>query len=240
MENKPNQPTSGASSSQSTGPNKTSSASNPQAGSTAQPSQTDRTKSPSSASANPQAATDTSADSATRTSGSTQRNPDQSQDRTAQGSKDASGNQLQSWMNVSSWLDGANQIPQSVKELGTKATDQFNKLSPTQKVIGGALLVSGLSWLALRSKNQPKSSKPEYRAKTDYRSSRPYGAGVTSDQQFQGPYGDAPTRGISDSSARSSADSRNASSDPGSRSGSSRTDSAGISGYGEDDYSGSL
>ena len=105
-------------------------------------------------------------------------------------------------MNLSSWLENPEQLTQSVKDLTAsvkdlsgKATDQFNKLTTTQKVVGGALLVSGLSWLALRSKSAPKG---ESRANTDYRS-RPYGAaGKTADQRFQGPYGNSATRGISD------------------------------------------
>jgi len=54
-------------------------------------------------------------------------------------------------------MKSVNQLPQSLKDLGTKAMDQVNGLSTTQKVVGGALLVSGLSWLALRNKDSKKS-----------------------------------------------------------------------------------
>lgn len=61
-------------------------------------------------------------------------------------------------------MNTMNQLPNSLKEMSTKAKDlgskamgQVNGLSTTQKVVGGALLVSGLSWLALRGKNSKKS-----------------------------------------------------------------------------------
>ncbi|RYU83705.1 hypothetical protein [Hymenobacter persicinus] len=271
MENKPNQPTSG-SSSQSTGAGKTNpSGASSQAGSTSSQNPSDRNRTSAAASANAAGAgsatnTNTSTspassttDSSSPTSGQTGRqNQDQSQSRSQQGLQSNDQNQdrtkqsgQQSWMNVSSWLDGTNQLPQSVKDLGTKATDQFNKLSNTQKIVGGALLVSGLSWLALRSKSQPqpKSRKTDYRSSTTYRSggadyntdygqSRPaYGSGTTADQKFQGPYGNSPSRGISDDYPTKST---SGSSDSGYRSGSTRPDSASTSGFGEDDYSSDL
>lgn len=165
--------------------------------------------------------------------------------------KEADGRQPQSWMNVSSWLESSNQLPQSVKDLGTKALDQINKLSPTQKVVGGALLVSGLSWLALRSKSkEPSSTKSKYRSNTDYRSAATdyrshsygsYGSGTaaTTDQKFQNPYGDSAARGTSDSkSGKSVTDYRSSGTDSGYRSGSTRPDKT--SGFGEDDYSSDL
>ncbi|GAB2789194.1 hypothetical protein HNQ93_003169 [Hymenobacter luteus] len=77
----------------------------------------------------------------------------------------AGGNQnqsgQQSWLDQQQWLKNID--VQQIKDLGTKAMDQVNKMSPTQKVIGGALLAGGLSWLALRSKSS--SAKGEtYRA----------------------------------------------------------------------------
>ncbi|MCA8832227.1 hypothetical protein [Hymenobacter pini] len=83
--------------------------------------------------------------------------------------------QQKSWLDQQQWLKNidVNQLSQQVKDLSTKAkdfsskaVDQVNSLSPTQKVIGGALLVGGLSWLALRS----KSSSPKgetYRGSRD-------------------------------------------------------------------------
>lgn len=68
--------------------------------------------------------------------------------------------QRKSWLNQEELLKNVNlnQLPQSVKDFGSKAVDQFNSLTTQQKVIGGALLVSGLSWLALRSKKSKASS----------------------------------------------------------------------------------
>jgi hypothetical protein len=68
--------------------------------------------------------------------------------------------QRKSWLNQDELLKSVNlnQLPQSVKDFGSKAVDQFNNLSTQQKVIGGALLVSGLSWLALRSKKSKSTS----------------------------------------------------------------------------------
>jgi len=83
--------------------------------------------------------------------------------------------QPKSWLDQQQWLKNidVNQLSQQVKDLGVKAkglsnkaVDQVNRLTPTQKVVGGALLVSGLSWLALRS----KSSAPKgqiYRSSSD-------------------------------------------------------------------------
>ncbi|RSK49404.1 hypothetical protein [Hymenobacter rigui] len=82
--------------------------------------------------------------------------------------------QQKSWLDQQQWLKNidVNQLSQQVKDLSakakdfsTKAVDQVNSLSPTQKVIGGALLVGGLSWLALRSKNSPKGET--YRGSRD-------------------------------------------------------------------------
>jgi hypothetical protein len=66
-----------------------------------------------------------------------------------------------SWLDQEQWAKGINELPKSLKDFGTKALDQVNSLTPTQKVVGGALLVSGLSWLALRSKSN-KSSGTRY------------------------------------------------------------------------------
>jgi len=39
------------------------------------------------------------------------------------------------------------QVPKPVKEAGEKTADAFNKLSTTQKIVGGVLLAAGLAWL---------------------------------------------------------------------------------------------
>lgn len=75
--------------------------------------------------------------------------------------KQPAGSSQKSWLDQQQWLKNVD--VQQIKDLGTKALDQVNKMSPTQKVIGGALLAGGLSWLALRSKSS--SAKGEtYRA----------------------------------------------------------------------------
>ncbi|MFD2785907.1 hypothetical protein [Hymenobacter rubripertinctus] len=74
-----------------------------------------------------------------------------------------------SWLDQQQWLKNvdmdqlsqqakdlgvkAKDLGNKAKDLGTKAVEQVNRLTPTQKVVGGALLVSGLSWLALRAKS---------------------------------------------------------------------------------------
>ncbi|HEX8425946.1 PA2169 family four-helix-bundle protein [Hymenobacter sp.] len=49
------------------------------------------------------------------------------------------------------------QVPQSVKDAGTGALAKVNKLSTTQKVVGGALLAAGVGYLAVRNR-KPKST----------------------------------------------------------------------------------
>ncbi|WP_139924771.1 hypothetical protein [Hymenobacter sp. DG01] len=84
---------------------------------------------------------------------------DSKQGASATGKQGQSGQQ--SWLDQQQWLKNID--VQQIKDLGTKAMGQVNKMSPTQKVIGGALLAGGLSWLALRSKSG--SAKGEtYRA----------------------------------------------------------------------------
>ncbi|TYZ12503.1 hypothetical protein FY528_04190 [Hymenobacter lutimineralis] len=79
---------------------------------------------------------------------------------------------VQSWISQTDWRETMNQLPQSVKDLGTKATEQFNKLTTTQKVVGGALLLGGLGYLASRSSQ--KTSDNEWSTakarRNDYRS----------------------------------------------------------------------
>lgn len=76
-----------------------------------------------------------------------------STDTTRTAAADTSDKSRKSWLDQDQWTKSLNELPKSLKDLGTKALDQVNSLSPTQKVVGGALLVSGLSWLALRGKS---------------------------------------------------------------------------------------
>lgn len=66
--------------------------------------------------------------------------------------------QRKSWLDQDQWAKSVDQLPQSLKDFGSKAMEQVNSLSTTQKVVGGALLVSGLSWLAMRGKGSKSSS----------------------------------------------------------------------------------
>lgn len=57
------------------------------------------------------------------------------------------------------WLS---QVPTTLKNTGTKTVGSFNKLSTTQKVVGGTLLALGATYLARRN----KSSKTNAQAAT--------------------------------------------------------------------------
>lgn len=50
-------------------------------------------------------------------------------------------------------------VPQSVKDAGTNALNKVNKLSTTQKVVGGALLAAGVGYLAVRSRKTKSSAQ---------------------------------------------------------------------------------
>ncbi|NVO32966.1 hypothetical protein [Hymenobacter lapidiphilus] len=78
----------------------------------------------------------------------------------ASGQTDGLEAKAKDWFNQQQWLQNVdvNQLSKQVKDLGSKAVEQVNRLSPTQKVVGGALLVSGLSWLALRSTSNKRNS----------------------------------------------------------------------------------
>ncbi|UOG75313.1 PA2169 family four-helix-bundle protein [Hymenobacter tibetensis] len=53
--------------------------------------------------------------------------------------------------------DSVKQLPKTVKGASTNALSSINKLSTTQKVVGGTLLAAGLGYLAVRSR-KPKST----------------------------------------------------------------------------------
>ncbi|OUJ73737.1 hypothetical protein [Hymenobacter crusticola] len=103
-----------------------------------------------------------------------------------------------------------NQLPQNLKDLGTKATAQVNKLTTTQKIVGGALLLGGIGWLSLRSKGGKKSfsksSKEAYRGSSagystagKYTTGDSYGSryGSTSSYSSPGSVNEASYRGTS-------------------------------------------
>jgi len=59
--------------------------------------------------------------------------------------------QAQQWINQDSVNDLLNKVPQSVKDLGANVANGYNKLSTTQKVVGGTLLALGIGYLVLNS-----------------------------------------------------------------------------------------
>ncbi|WP_022825261.1 PA2169 family four-helix-bundle protein [Hymenobacter norwichensis] len=67
--------------------------------------------------------------------------------------------QAKEWVNESKVPELLTQVkvPQSVKDAGTTALNKVNKLTTTQKVVGGALLAAGVGYLAVRSR-KPKAS----------------------------------------------------------------------------------
>ncbi|MBC6699740.1 hypothetical protein [Hymenobacter sp. BT190] len=146
MDNKPNQPNAGQNSSSANAANKP--ASTPSA--SAATSSANDSKSDSTRSSQPSSATSPSSASAATTD-----NRSEGISRVIAGADKDAGRK--SWLDQEQWSKSLNELPQSLKDLGGKALDQVNSLTPTQKVVGGALLVSGLSWLALRNKSNKSS-----------------------------------------------------------------------------------
>ncbi|MGI4869771.1 MAG: hypothetical protein ACRYFX_01190 [Janthinobacterium lividum] len=64
------------------------------------------------------------------------------------------------WLADSGLADQAQQLPQTAKDLGTKAWERINGLSNTQKAVGVGLLAAGIALLATRSR---KDEDGEYR-----------------------------------------------------------------------------
>lgn len=143
MDNKQNQPNAGQNSSAANAANKPASAS---------------ATSPSASSTTPDATRSsqpTTAANTTTTDKTSTDNRSEGISRVISGADKDAGRK--SWLDQDQWSKSINELPQSLKDLGSKALDQVNSLTPTQKVVGGAILVSGLSWLALRSKSNKSS-----------------------------------------------------------------------------------
>ena len=70
-------------------------------------------------------------------------------------------NQAKQLLNKGSMSDMVSQIqlPKSLKDAGTGALSKVNKLSTTQKVVGGALLAAGVGYLAVRSRKQKSTGQ---------------------------------------------------------------------------------
>ncbi|MBG8554944.1 ferritin-like domain-containing protein [Hymenobacter guriensis] len=69
--------------------------------------------------------------------------------------------QAQNWFRQGNLGQTLGQVPSSLKNVSTKGVASFNKLSTTQKVVGGALLALGVGYLATRkSSSGPKKADP--------------------------------------------------------------------------------
>lgn len=244
MENKQNQPASGANA---TGTSKTANASSqPSANAASQRAASSSNTVNAAAISTPETEkTSTTAENApSRTSASLGQEQTHGESLGYRGKEE---NLKDQWAAVSSWL-GNTEIPQSVKDLGTKALDQVNKLSTTQKVVGGALLLGGIGWLSLRGNKQ--NSRSSYRDNSDSSDDsfgKSYGSsarGYSASRDYSsGSYGSGSRAGHSETSYRSpsaATDSWSSSADKDSstsyRSGSASTSSS----LGEEDYSGRL
>ncbi|GAB3309904.1 ferritin-like domain-containing protein [Hymenobacter tenuis] len=73
-------------------------------------------------------------------------------------SNDSLSDQAQQWLSQSSVSDLLSGLSPALKNVGTQATAQFNKLSTTQKIVGGALLVLGVGYFSTRGKASATSS----------------------------------------------------------------------------------
>lgn len=125
----------------------------------------------------------------------------------------AVGDTAKKLLDESNLKNTVNQLPQNLKDLGSKATAQVGKLTNTQKIVGGAILLGGIGWLALRSKSSKssasKSSKEAYRGSSAgyttgrYSSGDSYGSryGSTTSYTAPGSVNEGSYRGTSDSSS---------------------------------------
>ena len=68
--------------------------------------------------------------------------------------------QAQQWLNQGSMNDLLSRVPETVKGLGTNVSNSYNKLSTTQKVVGGALLALGAGYLILNNNKAADKSQP--------------------------------------------------------------------------------
>ncbi|UOQ98068.1 hypothetical protein MUN81_00920 [Hymenobacter sp. 5317J-9] len=114
------------------------------------------------------------------------------------------------WIQDSGVLDSVNQLPQGVKDWGSRALSRVGELSTTQKVVGGAILAAGLGWLALRKGGKPSdsTSRSDYGRQSsgsygrrsygyqapDASTSRRTASGASSRQDSGSPYGNSGSR----------------------------------------------
>lgn len=149
---------------------------------------------------------------------------------------DTALNSGKKWIEDSGVLDNVNQLPQSLKDLGTRALDRVNGLSTTQKVVGGAILAAGIGWLATRKgKSSTESSSYNYGRQRDAGSygRKSYGyqapdASTNRRSDSGAPYGNSGSRFGSSGSYNTDASSA---SNAGIKSGSGRDDSGAAYGH---------
>ena len=79
------------------------------------------------------------------------------------------------WIEDSGVLNSVNQLPQSLKDLGSRAVARVNGLSTTQKVVGGAILAAGLGWLATRKGKQSDDGSEDSSSYSRQRDAGSYG-----------------------------------------------------------------
>ncbi len=80
-------------------------------------------------------------------------NQPQSSSATTSGSANSFMSQAQQWLKQGNMSQLLGQVPSTLKNAGNQVTTSFNKLSTTQKVVGGAALLVGATMLARRNKN---------------------------------------------------------------------------------------
>lgn len=130
---------------------------------------------------------------------------------------DTTLNSGKKWIENSGVLNGVNQLPQNLKDFGSRALDRVNSLSTTQKVVSGAILAAGIGWLATR---KGKSSLSDSKSSLyNYGRQRDTGSYGRSSYGYQAP--DASTSRRTDSGAANRTDSGSPYGDSGSRYGNS-------------------
>jgi uncharacterized protein (TIGR02284 family) len=70
-------------------------------------------------------------------------------------------NQALQWLNQDNLGDLFTKLSPSLKNAGTQITSRYNKLSTTQKIVGGALLVAGVTYLSRRGSSSKTGSSSQ-------------------------------------------------------------------------------
>jgi uncharacterized lipoprotein YddW (UPF0748 family) len=79
-------------------------------------------------------------------------NQPQSSSTATAGSANSFISQAQQWLKQGNMSELLGQVPTSLKKVGNQTATSFNKLTTTQKVVGGAALLVGATLLARRNK----------------------------------------------------------------------------------------